>query len=304
MTVRMNNNRSTNRWHSTNIKRPRHSHSICFLFAQCFLCVAGRLLDESMICRWCQWIIFSAQPFEYELVAVVSNDAGINSVNDLRGSKFCHPGHGLESQWSEILGNVSDISMSCDSFVLFVELQIQATITISLCFIFIFWHLLIVFAIVCWLNLSMAKQYFESTLVARGCEDELSVTESRIKASANFFGPSCKPGPWVADAHEDALLSKRTWIISSPASMTKTLNVINAFLVNLFSLVFPILSVSLCVVHQQNESIHRCAKFATIRPVAVNQTSIGDVSDRCIAWQAAMAKLHGCVSTTCEVISV
>lgn len=46
-------------------------------------------------------------------------------------------------------------------------------------------------------------------MVARGCEDELSVAESRIKASANFFGPSCKPGPWVADTVEDAILSKK-----------------------------------------------------------------------------------------------
>lgn len=44
--------------------------------------------------------------------------------------------------------------------------------------------------------------------MSRGCEDDLSVTESRIKASANFFGPSCKPGPWVSDPLQDALLSE------------------------------------------------------------------------------------------------
>lgn len=53
----------------------------------------------------------------------------------------------------------------------------------------------------------MCFQYFESTLVARGCEDDLSLTESRIKASANFFGPSCKAGPWVPDPLQDAILS-------------------------------------------------------------------------------------------------
>lgn len=51
----------------------------------------------------------NAEPFEYEIVAVVANDAGINSVNDLRDSRFCHPGRGLKSHWSEILGNVSSL---------------------------------------------------------------------------------------------------------------------------------------------------------------------------------------------------
>lgn len=44
--------------------------------------------------------------------------------------------------------------------------------------------------------------------MARGCEDDLSMTESRIKASANFFGPSCKPGPWVSDPLQDVILSE------------------------------------------------------------------------------------------------
>lgn len=34
------------------------------------------------------------------------------------------------------------------------------------------------------------------------------MTESRIKASANFFGPSCKAGPWVSDPLQDAVLSE------------------------------------------------------------------------------------------------
>lgn len=45
-------------------------------------------------------------PFQYEVVAVVANDAHINSVHDLRGSRFCHPGHGLSSHWTDILANV------------------------------------------------------------------------------------------------------------------------------------------------------------------------------------------------------
>lgn len=34
-------------------------------------------------------------------------------------------------------------------------------------------------------------------MVARECEEDLSPLESKIKASSRFFGPSCKPGPWV-----------------------------------------------------------------------------------------------------------
>lgn len=45
-------------------------------------------------------------PFEYEVVAIVDNEADINSAQDLRGSKFCHPGHGLENHWTDILANV------------------------------------------------------------------------------------------------------------------------------------------------------------------------------------------------------
>lgn len=50
-------------------------------------------------------------------------------------------------------------------------------------------------------------QYFESTLVPRQCEDELSLVESRIRASADYFGASCKAGPWVPDPSQDRLLS-------------------------------------------------------------------------------------------------
>lgn len=51
-------------------------------------------------------------------------------------------------------------------------------------------------------------QYLESTLVPRQCDDDMSLIESRIKASADFFGPSCKAGPWVPDPKEDRILSK------------------------------------------------------------------------------------------------
>lgn len=51
-------------------------------------------------------------------------------------------------------------------------------------------------------------QYFESTLVPRQCDEDMSLVESRIKASASFFGPSCKAGPWVPDAVQDRILSE------------------------------------------------------------------------------------------------
>lgn len=47
--------------------------------------------------------------FEYELVAVVANEAPIHSAQELRGTRLCHPGHGLQqSHITEILANVSD----------------------------------------------------------------------------------------------------------------------------------------------------------------------------------------------------
>ncbi|XP_055386805.1 transferrin [Condylostylus longicornis] len=99
---------------------------------------------------------FHDTPFEYEIVAIVDNESGINSAHDLRGSRFCHPGHGLENHMTEILG-----------------------------------------------------KYFESVLVPKKCDENLSLTESRIRDTANFFGPSCKAGPWVPDPVQDRILKTR-----------------------------------------------------------------------------------------------
>lgn len=52
------------------------------------------------------FFLLFADPFDYEVVAVVSNDAQINSVHDLRGSKLCHPGHGMKASWTDIVSNV------------------------------------------------------------------------------------------------------------------------------------------------------------------------------------------------------
>ncbi|XP_031623309.1 transferrin [Contarinia nasturtii] len=99
---------------------------------------------------------FNDDPFQFEVVAVVANDANINTVHDLRGSRFCHPGQDMEQYWTDVLAN-----------------------------------------------------YLESTMVARECEEDLSPLESKIKATSQFFGPSCKPGSWVRDPVEDAVLKKR-----------------------------------------------------------------------------------------------
>lgn len=84
----------------------------------------GVLTSEDLIAaRWASAEILVASemrshesPFEYEIVAVVNNDAGIHTVHDLRGAKLCHPGYGLENHWTEVLANVSN---ALDCFLLF-----------------------------------------------------------------------------------------------------------------------------------------------------------------------------------------
>lgn len=47
-------------------------------------------------------------PFEYEIVAVVDNEANIHTASELRGARMCHPGYGLKNHWTEVLANVSE----------------------------------------------------------------------------------------------------------------------------------------------------------------------------------------------------
>lgn len=100
-------------------------------------------------------IKFHKKEFEYEVVVVVENGAQIHTSGDLRESRLCHPGKGIEPSWNDIVGD-----------------------------------------------------YMENVMVARGCEKDISLAESRIKASADFFGESCKAGPWVSDPEQDKILSK------------------------------------------------------------------------------------------------
>lgn len=45
-------------------------------------------------------------------------------------------------------------------------------------------------------------------MIPRDCGDELTMSELRIKASSEFFGPSCKAGIWDEDQTRDKMLSK------------------------------------------------------------------------------------------------
>ena len=49
------------------------------------------------------------EPFEYQVVAVIDNRYEVSTLGDLRGSRFCHPGHGYEADWTDTLANVSKI---------------------------------------------------------------------------------------------------------------------------------------------------------------------------------------------------
>ncbi|XP_063702608.1 transferrin [Culicoides brevitarsis] len=97
--------------------------------------------------------------FEYDIVAVVDNEAKIHSVNDLRGAKYCH-GHGfglgMKSHWTKVISN-----------------------------------------------------YLEAVVIPRDCSNEYTMSELRIKASSEFFGPSCKAGIWDEDPVRDKKLKNR-----------------------------------------------------------------------------------------------
>lgn len=53
---------------------------------------------------------FNSEHFEYEMVVVVDNEADIHTASDLRGSKFCHPGRGLENRWTDV---IADVNINC-----------------------------------------------------------------------------------------------------------------------------------------------------------------------------------------------
>lgn len=42
----------------------------------------------------------------------MDNEAHINTVRELKGSKFCHPGHGIQNHWTEVLADVIIVTLS------------------------------------------------------------------------------------------------------------------------------------------------------------------------------------------------
>ncbi|CAH0403905.1 unnamed protein product [Chilo suppressalis] len=62
--------------------------------------------------------------------------------------------------------------------------------------------------------------YLESLIIPRSCEPQLSLAENKIKALAEFFGRSCKAGPWVLDKHRDDELKNRYSSLCAACSTT------------------------------------------------------------------------------------
>ena len=58
----------------------------------------------------CICIHFFLEQYEFEMVVVVSNEVEINSLDDLRGKRLCHPGFDesdlLTNDWSEVFSQV------------------------------------------------------------------------------------------------------------------------------------------------------------------------------------------------------
>ncbi|KAK4882805.1 hypothetical protein RN001_006124 [Aquatica leii] len=68
--------------------------------------------------------------YEYEVVAVVDNDANIKTRYDLRDKRFCHPGYGYEADWTQILSNYLEVSVvpqTCNSALTLTENRISAS---------------------------------------------------------------------------------------------------------------------------------------------------------------------------------
>ncbi|CAH2101400.1 unnamed protein product [Euphydryas editha] len=51
--------------------------------------------------------------------------------------------------------------------------------------------------------------YLESLVIPRTCDPELTLTENKLKAVAQFFNKACKAGPWVPDRDGDMELKQK-----------------------------------------------------------------------------------------------
>lgn len=73
---------------------------------------------------------FTKHSYDYRIVAVVDNRSGIRSRHDLKGKRYCHPGYGHNTEWSRILSNFFEASVSttsCDQKLTLIENRIKAT---------------------------------------------------------------------------------------------------------------------------------------------------------------------------------
>lgn len=62
-----------------------------------------------------------------------------------------------------------------------------------------------------WWNDYILK-YFENTVNAPKCQDDVTVIENEIRNLRNFFGKACRPGEWAADKVIDQDLSTSIYI--------------------------------------------------------------------------------------------
>lgn len=55
---------------------------------------------------------------------------------------------------------------------------------------------------------TILSNFFEASVATPSCDQSLTLTENRIKATADFFGSACKAGPWVHNPKLEVALSK------------------------------------------------------------------------------------------------
>ncbi|XP_031358132.1 transferrin-like, partial [Photinus pyralis] len=73
---------------------------------------------------------YTNDEFEYEVVAVVDDEARIQTRYDLRDKRLCHPGYGYEADWTQILANyleVSTVPQSCNPLLSLTENRISSS---------------------------------------------------------------------------------------------------------------------------------------------------------------------------------
>ncbi|XP_049939287.1 transferrin [Schistocerca serialis cubense] len=73
---------------------------------------------------------FRKHDYEYEVVAVVRNSANITNFSQLRGSKLCHPGYGLKTDWNDVISKFFEsrvVPQSCESNLTLNENYIKSS---------------------------------------------------------------------------------------------------------------------------------------------------------------------------------